>query len=423
MRRAQVFDEAILARELERLRHSRVDPCSRGFLTAPGSTPADLVGRSVLDGFVTPVAIVKASALASNAELMARYARSRGVSLAPHVKTTMSPQLFGVQLRSGAWGLTVAHMQQLAVCRRFGVRRIMLANEVVDPAAARWLAAAMAGDERFEPHVWVDSLEGVHILDRAMQTPGGERRLSVLIEVGMANGRSGVRTVSEAVELGRAIRKTRTLSLEGVAGFEGVVGGDESVALQRARAFCNTLRDTVATLGEYGLVARDQPIVTAGGSAYFDIVAEKLHGCGEVVLRAGSYIVHDHGHVERFSPYHRGAGPAFGAALEIWAHVVSCPEPQLAIACAGKRDLSHDLELPVVLRAKSSTRWRRTTGLTVTKLNDQHAYIATKRARELTVGDLVALGISHPCTALDKWRYLPIVDDGYRIVDVATTHF
>jgi D-serine deaminase-like pyridoxal phosphate-dependent protein len=56
-------------------------------------------------------------------------------------------------------------------------------------------------------------------------------------------------------------------------------------------------------------------------------------------------------------------------------------------------------------------------------LNDQHAYIATKRARELTVGDLVALGISHPCTALDKWRYLPIVDDGYRIVDVATTHF
>ena len=423
MRRAQVFDEVMLARELERLRHRGVEPCSRGFVTVPDSTPADLVGRSVLDGFVTPVAIVKESALASNAELMARYARSHDVSLAPHVKTTMSPQLFGVQLRSGAWGLTVAHMQQLAVCRRFGVRRIMLANEVVDPAAAQWLAAAMADDDRFEPHVWVDSLEGVRILDHAMRTAGNNRRLSVLIEIGMAKGRSGVRTVGEAADLGRVIRKTRALSLAGVAGFEGIVGGGDSVALQRVRTFCKTLRDTVATLGKSGMVARDKPIVTAGGSAYFDIVAEELHGCGEVILRAGSYIVHDHGHVERFSPCHRGAGPAFAAALEIWAHVVSCPEPRLAIACAGKRDLSHDLDLPVVLRAKHSARWRRATGLTVTKLNDQHAYIATKRARELAVGDLVALGISHPCTALDKWRYLPIVDDGYRIVDVATTHF
>jgi D-serine dehydratase len=27
------------------------------------------------------------------------------------------------------------------------------------------------------------------------------------------------------------------------------------------------------------------------------------------------------------------------------------------------------------------------------------------------VGDRVALGLSHPCTTFDKWRWMPLVED------------
>ncbi|HEY6740692.1 MAG TPA: amino acid deaminase, partial [Actinopolymorphaceae bacterium] len=40
---------------------------------------------------------------------------------------------------------------------------------------------------------------------------------------------------------------------------------------------------------------------------------------------------------------------------------------------------------------------------------------------DLEVGDRVCLGVAHPCTAFDKWRVVPIVDDERRIVDVART--
>jgi len=35
----------------------------------------------------------------------------------------------------------------------------------------------------------------------------------------------------------------------------------------------------------------------------------------------------------------------------------------------------------------------------------------------------VCLGISHPCTAFDKWQLIPVVDEEYRIVDVVRTFF
>jgi hypothetical protein len=70
---------------------------------------------------------------------MATYCADHGVLLAPHGKTTMSPQLFRRQLAAGAWAVTAATAWQASAMTEMGVRRIVLANEVVDPGSVRLL--------------------------------------------------------------------------------------------------------------------------------------------------------------------------------------------------------------------------------------------------------------------------------------------
>jgi D-serine deaminase-like pyridoxal phosphate-dependent protein len=100
-------------------------------------------------------------------------------------------------------------------------------------------------------------------------------------------------------------------------------------------------------------------------------------------------------------------------ALAIYAQVLSTPEPGLAIAGMGKRDAPFDEGLPVAENP----------GLTVTRLNDHHTYLAVAEGVQVAVGDVLRFGISHPCTAFDKWRWIPVVDDAGVVVDVLSTCF
>ncbi len=54
------------------------------------SAPANLLAEEVC----LPAALLKKSALENNISWMQRYADARGVSLAPHGKTTMTPWIF-----------------------------------------------------------------------------------------------------------------------------------------------------------------------------------------------------------------------------------------------------------------------------------------------------------------------------------------
>ncbi|MFD0521552.1 type III PLP-dependent enzyme domain-containing protein [Paractinoplanes durhamensis] len=94
------------------------------------------------------------------------------------------------------------------------------------------------------------------------------------------------------------------------------------------------------------------------------------------------------------------------------------PEPGLAIAGMGKRDAPFDEGLPVPWEVRRGSATLPAAGMSVTKLNDHHTYVV---ADGLQPGDLIRFGISHPCTAFDKWRYLPVVDEEHRVVDVLQT--
>ena len=171
-------------------------------------------------GLTYPLLTLRESALANNLEAMAAYCDRAGVALAPHGKTAMSPELAARQLAHGAWGITVATIGQLRTYRVFGFPRLLLANELVDEAGIAWLAAELAADPGFEAYCYVDSADGVAILDRVLTRKPAGRRLGVLVEIGHADGRTGCRTDADALEVAKAAAATGTLRVAGVAGYE-----------------------------------------------------------------------------------------------------------------------------------------------------------------------------------------------------------
>ena len=378
-------------------------------------------------GFSYPVLTLRESALAGNLAAMAAYCARAGVELAPHGKTAMSPELAARQLASGAWGITVATIGQLRAYRAFGFPRLLMANELVDETGIAWLAGELAADPGFSAYCYVDSADGVAILDRVLSARPAGRRLPVLVEIGL--GRTGCRTDDEALAVAKAAAATGTLTVAGVAGYEGTIGGTGARALDTVAAFCRRLANlATATAG-----GDSEFIVTAGGSVYFDVVARELTAGGSgfpagmtVILRSGGYLFHDHGLYQAATPAARGVAgaPVFRPALELWAQVLSRPEPGLALLGAGRRDVGFDAGLPVPLRARRGDGAAADlTGAEVTGLNDQHAYLRLDPGTALAPGDLVCLGISHPCTTLDKWRVIPVLDEEDRVIDAVHTFF
>ncbi|GAA4992243.1 amino acid deaminase [Yinghuangia aomiensis] len=387
------------------------------WLTGDAVPEADLAsgGLSLFDGpFTYPVMVARQSALDANIATMAAYTRRHGMLFAPHGKTSMAPKLFAAQLAAGAWGITVATPNQALAARNFGVPRLLLANEVLDPRALRWVAAQVR--DGAELPFYVDSPEGVAAAARAVaEVPGG--RLDVLVELGRPGGRTGCRSAAEAAALARTAADAG-LGVAGVAGYEG--------GLPDADAVTAWLRDLVAVGDAVAEIAPGEPIVSAGGSAWFDAVAAVLGGLPDrtVILRSGAYVSHDDGYYRRVTPFvrHPDEG-ALDGALDVWAQVLSAPEPGLAILGAGRRDVPFDLDLPRPRGIRGADGTVRPAGaMAVVKLDDQHAYAET-RGTDVRPGDLVRLGISHPCTAFDKWRVIPVVDDAYRVTDVLRTYF
>lgn len=431
------------------LRDRPIDPACKGFGVLASRRP--VTATSLAEdapalheaGFTYPLLTLRESALAHNITGMADYCARSGVELAPHGKTMMAPQLAARQLAAGAWGITVATPDQLQTYYRYGVRRLLLANELVDPAGIGWLATALRDDPDLEVYCYVDSLDGVALLDRAigdaLDDDGTPVRLPVLIELGHAPGRTGARSRAEAVLVAEAAARTRTLAVAGVSGYEGSIAHHHAERpVREVAAFCRELRTLTEELQAAGLFAR-RPLLSAGGSAFFDIVVAELTAVqprgGEVptvVLRSGAYLTHDHGLYAEVTParpdHARGGGLdlTLRPALELWASVLSRPEPELALLGAGRRDVSFDSGLPAPLRVRHLGRpdaEEAAAGMSVTALNDQHAYLQVPADSTLRPGDLVCLGISHPCTTFDKWRAIPVVDERGAVSDVVHTFF
>jgi D-serine deaminase-like pyridoxal phosphate-dependent protein len=394
-----------------------IDWRSKGFWLPHGAQTREqfAAGRpSIFDGgFTWPLLVVRGVAVEANIATMAAYCRRHGFDFAPHAKTTMAPGLLDAQMRAGAWGLTVATANQALVLRRLGVERVLIANQVLDPTALSWLAGESAAG--WEVYFQVDSVAGV----RAAAAAGQAR---VLVELGHPGGRTGVRTLDQLEEVARAAVAAPGVELAGLTGYEGQLADQAEVDV-----YLDRLVEGFELLSDAGLLP-EQPLVSAGGSAWFDRVADRLAGLAsraQLLIRSGASVTHDDGFYRERTPFGRVSEEgSLAAALEIWAQVLSVPEVGLALAGMGKRDAPFDEGLPVPLEIRRAAGVTSPAdGLRVTRLNDHHTYLEVAAGVEIEPGDLMRFGISHPCTAFDKWRDIPVVDEERRVVDVLHTYF
>jgi D-serine dehydratase len=381
-----------------------------------------------------PAAVLYAERIEHNLRWMQQFVERYRLKLAPHGKTTMAPRLFQRQLEAGAWGITLATATQAHAAWRGGVRRILLANQLVGRRNMAIVAGLLA-DPTVEFFCCVDSVAGVDQLGRFFRATG--RRLNVLLELGVAGGRTGVRdAVQEQAVLAAVAAWPDCLALAGIELYEGVLTTEDGVRalLQRAVA----LTDRLLAQAAFG---RSPAILTGAGSAWYDVVAEEFSRSGssadrlELVLRPGCYLTHDIGiykkaQTEIFArnPIARQMGEGLLPALQLWAYVQSIPEPRRAILGLGKRDCSFDSGFPEPARhfrpgwsaprpVEASEGWE------VTGLMDQHGYLQIGAGDDIQVGDMIAFDISHPCLTFDKWRQVLVVDAAFQVTEVIDTCF
>lgn len=420
---------------LDELAEERLSARDKGLPSrASGLTVREFLGTGPrLEEFWTPLVVLDAEAMTNNLDVMAEWASERGLELMPHGKTTMAPALWQKQLDAGCPGITLATMGQVRTARSFGLSSVMLANSVVDARSLRYLAGELA-DPEFRFVCWADSMATIEAMETALRDVELPRPIDVCVELGAEGGRTGARTIEAAIEVARRAAASDTIRLAGVAGYEGSLGHDRSAhSLDAIREYLQRQVELHRAL--YDLYDDGDLFVTAGGSAYFDLVAEVYAEAMENdsrthwTLRSGAYITHDDGFYRGISPLDEAgtniARPLRPAMRGI-ARVVSHPERNLALLDGGKRDFPFDEGLPLAraVAPELGRTWANLNDASVTAMNDQHSYLHIGED-DVSLGDVIALGLSHPCTVFDKWRYLPVVEshDSDRVVDLVRTYF
>jgi D-serine dehydratase len=367
--------------------------------------------------FQFPIMVLKEAAITNNIAQMMSFCNSVDAQLAPHVKTTMSPQLAQMQVAAGATALTVANFWQGRIFLKHGFKNLIIANEVLDPTAIAEIAKINKQKEA-EIIFYVDSILALEIIQK--HTPlAGEQNL--FIEIGTENGRGGVRELSLVEQLAQRIKADQRLNLIGVTGFEGAV--PDAARGRRGEKKISKFCQKIVAAAELAYPYKsDQPfVISAGGSAYFDIVARELNKFEKprrLLLRSGGYITHDHKYYEEIYPF-ASSDRSFQPAIEVWAQVISKPEKDFGVLNLGKRDIGNDLHNPVPI--KSYDGQVKSFSAVIEKLNDQHGYLKGKQ--EFSLAQLIGLGISHPCTTFDKWGLIPLVNDDYDLIDCLQTFF
>lgn len=377
-----------------------------------------------------PAAVIKKGALENNIQWMQRYADTRGVSLAPHGKTTMTPWIFQQQQQAGAWAVGVGSAWQASMAMVSGIKRVLMVNQLVGKANMQLVSQLKTQYPDVDYLCCVDSLANAKTLSAFFSA--NNQRLDILIELGVPGGRCGCRTTEQAQALAEEISTLSGLRLRGLELYEGVLHGENPQPKVEA-----LLRDAAALACQLEQYVDGEFILTGAGSVWYDVVcnvwlaAQKPANC-RIVIRPGCYITHDAGIYQQAQDELMARdkvacdlGGDLVSALELIAMVQSVPESDRAIVNFGKRDSAFDAGLPqpVAHYRAGKSRELATNTIETTGIMDQHAMLKLRAGADVQVGDILVFSTSHPCLTFDKWKALLLVDEQYNVLETLETAF
>lgn len=394
--------------------------------SAPMRTPANLLAEDVC----LPAAVIKKTALENNIRWMQRYADARGVSLAPHGKTTMTPWIFNAQQEAGAWAIGVGSAWQANAAMASGIRRVLMVNQLVGKANMLLISRIKEHHPESEFICCVDSLENARTLSAFFASR--QQTLDVIIELGVQGGRCGCRGSAAALALTQEVARLPALRLRGLELYEGVLHGDDPQPQVEA-----LLRDAAQLACDMEQYVDGEFILTGAGTVWYDVVcniwlaAKKPANC-RIVIRPGCYITHDQGIYDQAQRQLLARdriacdlGGDLTSALELVAMVQSVPEADRAVVNFGKRDCAFDAGLPQPVahyRDGKAVPFDQQSVQSV-GIMDQHCMLQLAAGSDLRVGDILVFGTSHPCLTFDKWKTLLLTDDRYNVLEELETRF
>jgi len=382
-----------------------------------------------------PIAVINEASLLNNAKWMQNFSDSSDVKLAPHGKTSMAPELFKLQLEQGCWGISLATVPQVINAYTSGVKRIILANQLVGKYHFKLIAdLLLKGNLTF--YCFVDSIDNAQKLDEYFSQRGVS--LNILIELGVDGGRCGWRDLDDMSALIDIISHSQSLQLCGVSFYEGVIHGNE--AEEKICQFIDKVKKLTHDLATRNVFANPEVIITGAGSAWYDVVAKQLMADAhdnrltfQAIIRPGCYLIHDTGiyqtaqkQVLDRSQLACDVTGELVSSLELWAYVHSIPEPGFAIIGLGKRDVAFDAGLPTpeyVYRPGDISPTKVAGSWQVTDIMDQHCMMKITENSSLLPGDIVIFSSSHPCLTIDKWRHIGIRNENFVVNKTIATFF
>jgi D-serine deaminase-like pyridoxal phosphate-dependent protein len=347
-----------------------------------------------LDDLATPFLYVDLDRMNSNIAAMAAAARELRVRLRPHAKTHKVPEIARLQIAAGAAGVTVAKVSEAEVFTDEGIDDLFVAYQVVARAQLERLVRLA---HRVQLRCAVDSREGAEVLSRAATDAGVE--LSVMLEIDLGIGRTGVRAGVAACELAQRITELPSLKLIGVYGFRGMRAFAEGAETRETwgRAEGEALASAADDLRAIGL-----PIVeVSAGSTPTALPAATVRGVTEI--RPGQYLFGCANVVAQ------GTMRADEVALFARATVISRPADDRAVVDAGSKTLSSDGPWEPgrgfgYVASDPATR--------VVRLWEEHGVLGLgENARGLRVGNRVSIVPNHVCSAINLHDRLVGVHD------------
>jgi D-serine deaminase-like pyridoxal phosphate-dependent protein len=347
------------------------------------------------DAAPTPALLVDLPKVERNIARMAERMAPLPASLRPHVKIHKSPALARMQLDAGAIGVTTATVWEAAAMVDGGVTDVLVANQCVGRAKAAELARLCR-----DAHVTtlVESRANADELAAAGRAAGSE--IGALVEVDVGFHRCGVRSIREAVELGRSIEEQPGIRLLGLLGYEGhcMLEPDRAVRIEKTKAANNVL---VAAADEFVRAGLPTRIVAAGGFGTWDITGANPR---ITEIHAGSYIF--------FDAFHRSLVPGFDVALTVLATVIS-RTARTAILDCGRKSIGIDRALPELVNGEGWIRFEHGEHY----IHEEHVGIEIADGFELDVGDRVELMAGYAPTTVNLYDLFYVVAED-SIVDV-----
>lgn len=394
-----------------------------------------------------PILTINENKFNKNLISMKKYSDANNVYLAPHCKTSMSPQLLNKIEELGCWGFTAANNQQLMVLLQMGVKKIILANLITNESNLLNIFELLKKHKHVsELYVCVDSRFGVNLINKISKKYSFNKKIKVLIEIGITNSRSGIRNLSALKSLIKSIVKLPpNFILSGILFYEGAAKSNNyQITLKKVKKIIMFGITCINFLARNNLIRNDEYIISGGGSEFFDLVVFYIRKFNKfkktrIIIRPGSYIAYGHGYymsvLKKLDIRKKiliknkiyKASELFSPSLELWAYIISQQDDGKAILNFGKRDVSYDLGLPIPLaiyrNSKLIKKIEKNNKIKIFKLNDQHAFIKFNKGFDIKVGDLLKFGVSHPCITLDNWNTLFMINSNYLIKEGIKTFF